>query len=120
METGRPDFWNWYKIIWVDIAYFCDISYELNTDFDIARMTPQEQAQLIASWQAEAIDHDEMRGPFKRGGVAYQQDKEGQDNNAQAREDLLGVRSLGGRLAPDPAIDPKTGLPREIQQPSTK
>jgi hypothetical protein len=92
-------------------ADFKDLIYELNTDFDIARMTPQEQAQAIASWQAEAIDFEEMRFAFKRGGIAWKDDEDVQDANAKAREDLLGVKTTGGRLALDANIDPVTGLP---------
>jgi len=105
-----------------------DISYELNTDFDISRMTPQEQAQVIASWQAEAIDYEEMRFQFKRGGVAWKDDLEVQDTNATAREDWLGVKTVGGRLGPDPGVDlatglplgvdPKTGLPKQQPKPA--
>lgn len=89
-----------------------NFSYELNTDFDLARMSPEEQSALIASWQAEAIDYEELRFMFKRGGVAWKDDTEVQDANAQAREDLLGVKVTGGRMAPDPSIDLATGLPR--------
>lgn len=85
------------------------ISYELNTDYDVSRMSPEEQQAVVASWQAEAIDFEEMRGAFKRGGVAWKDDKEVKSANEAAREDLLGVRQVGGKLAPDPGIDPKTG-----------
>lgn len=88
------------------------ISYELNTDYDVSRMSPEEQSAVIASWQAEAIDFEEMRGCFKRGGVAWKDDKDVKAANELAREDLLGVRQVGGKLAPDPGIDPKTGDPK--------
>ncbi len=85
------------------------ISYELNADYDVSRMSPEEQSAVVASWQAEAIDFEEMRGAFKRGGVAWKDDKEVKAANEAAREDLLGVTQVGGKLAPDPTVDPKTG-----------
>lgn len=85
------------------------ISYELNTDYDVSRMSPEEQSAVVASWQAEAIDYEEMRGAFKRGGVAWKDDKKVKAANEAAREDLLGVTQVGGKLAPDPTVDPKTG-----------
>ncbi len=52
------------------------ITFELNSDFDLAKMTPQERAQIIAEWQAEAISRTEMRHNLKRGGIAFQEDEE--------------------------------------------
>lgn len=52
------------------------ITYELNTDFDIARLPATEQAQIIADWQANAITFEEMRDNFRRGGIAYLDDEE--------------------------------------------
>lgn len=52
------------------------IEYDLNSDFDLSRMSPEERAQLIKEWQADAISYTEMRWNLKRGGVAYQEDEE--------------------------------------------
>lgn len=82
------------------------LTYELNKDFDISRMTPEEQGAIIASWQAEIIDFEEARFAFKRGKIAWKPDAEVKDNNEQAREDLMGVRLVGDKLAPDPGIGP--------------
>lgn len=65
-----------------------DISYELNTDFDIARLSPQEQAQLIASWQANAITDEEMRDNMRRGGIAYLDDQAWRDGIETQGPDL--------------------------------
>lgn len=46
------------------------IEFKLNTDFDIARMTPDEQRQVIADWQAGAITFEEMRSGLRKAGVA--------------------------------------------------
>ena len=48
------------------------VEYELNTEFDIARLDPTTIQQLIAAWQANAITIDELRDNFKRGGIAYE------------------------------------------------
>jgi len=103
------------------------ISYELNADYDVSRMSPEEQSAVVASWQAEAIDYEEMRGAFKRGGVAWKDDAEVKSANEAAREDLLGVTQVGGKLAPDPTVDPKTGQklpppidPNKVKTPPAK
>lgn len=51
------------------------IEFELNTDFEITSQSPQERAQLIAEWQADAISFEEMRYNLKQAGVAYLDDK---------------------------------------------
>lgn len=63
-----------------------DLSYDLNTDFDISRLPAAEQAQIIADWQSNAISFTEMRDNLKRGGIAYQDDEE-----AKAEMDSDGV-----------------------------
>jgi len=52
-----------------------DFQYQLNTDFPAARLTPNERAQLILEWQAEAISQSEMRAGLRRGGVATLDDE---------------------------------------------
>ena len=50
--------------------------YLLNTDFPAARLTPNERAQLILEWQAEAISQSEMRAGLRRGGIATLDDEQ--------------------------------------------
>ncbi len=52
------------------------ISYVLNSEFDLSKLEPQAIAQIIASWQANAISTPEMRDNLRRGGIAYQDDEE--------------------------------------------
>lgn len=52
-----------------------DFQYQLNTDFPAARLTPNERAQLILEWQAEAISQSEMRAGLRRGGIATLDDE---------------------------------------------
>lgn len=49
------------------------ISVELNTDFVINHMPPEERQQLIAEWQAGAITDEEMRLNLVRGGIASEE-----------------------------------------------
>lgn len=52
-----------------------EYQYCLNTDFPAARLTPNERAQLILEWQAEAISQSEMRAGLRRGGIATLDDE---------------------------------------------
>lgn len=51
------------------------ITFELNTDFDIARMTPEERAQAIKEWQGGAITFEEMRAVLRKSGTATEEDE---------------------------------------------
>lgn len=52
------------------------IKCQLNTDFDIARMKPDERNQTIKEWQAGAITFEEMRTTLRKAGVATLDDAE--------------------------------------------
>lgn len=65
-----------------------EISYELNTDFDIATLPATEVAGVIAAWQANAITDEEMRDKLKRGGWAYLDDEEWKDQIETANASL--------------------------------
>ncbi len=65
-----------------------EVAYDLNTDFDIARLAPQDVAQVIASWQSNAITFEEMRDNLKRGGIAYMNDEEAKTEMEGAGIDL--------------------------------
>lgn len=51
------------------------ISYVLNSEFDLSKLTSQEVAAIIAAWQANAIAEEEMRDALRRGGIAYLDDE---------------------------------------------
>lgn len=53
-----------------------EYQYSLNTDFPAARLTPNERAQLVLEWQAEAITESEMRAALRRGGIATLDEQE--------------------------------------------
>jgi len=50
------------------------IEFELNTDFDIARMTPEERGQAMKEWQSGAITFEEMRAVLRKSGTATEDD----------------------------------------------
>lgn len=52
-----------------------EIDYQLNTDFEISRMSGDEIAGVIKSWQDEAISWTEMRAALHKTGRATQEDE---------------------------------------------
>jgi hypothetical protein len=54
----------------VDSAWeTAELEIRLSTDFRTNDLTPSDQAQLVANWQAGAITDVEMRDQFKRGSM---------------------------------------------------
>jgi len=53
-----------------------EIVFELNTDFEVHKLTPEEQNALVTLWQSRAIVTEEMRDRLRKGGVAYLEDEE--------------------------------------------
>jgi hypothetical protein len=47
-----------------------EIKFELNTDFNLSNMTPEERGQLVKEWQGGAISFEEMRSGLRKSGVA--------------------------------------------------
>lgn len=58
-----------------------EIEFELNTDFDLAKMSPEEVTAVMAAWQGKAISFTEMRFALKKGGVAFQEDEDARAEN---------------------------------------
>jgi len=56
-----------------------EILFELNTDFAIARMTPEEAQGVMALWQGELMTFEEARDKLKSGGWAYLDDEDAKD-----------------------------------------
>lgn len=63
------------------------IKFHLNTDFDIARLSPEDRRQLIEEWVEGAITYPEMRATLRKGGIASATDE-------QAEADLKKYDSL--------------------------
>jgi hypothetical protein len=47
-----------------------DITFKLNTEFDLVKMSPEERKAVIGEWVAGAITFTEMRENLRRGGIA--------------------------------------------------
>lgn len=66
-----------------------DLKYELNTDFEISRMTTDARRQLLSEWQGGAISFTEYRSILRRAGIATQEDEEAQEEiDAATAKDL--------------------------------
>jgi hypothetical protein len=64
----------------VDSAWeTAELEIRLSTDFRTNDLTPGDQAQLVANWQAGAITDVEMRDQFKRGSMTSATEKEWKD-----------------------------------------
>jgi len=50
--------------------------FELNTDFDIANMSPEALRQKIETWQAGGLTWSEMRKNLRNAGLASLEDQE--------------------------------------------
>lgn len=62
-----------------------EVYYELSTDFEIHKLTPQGQQQMVANWMAGAITDNELRDSFLKAGIAsedFDTWKTAQDANA--------------------------------------
>lgn len=52
-----------------------NIKFELNTDFDIAKMSAEDRRQLIEDWQSGAITWAELRAAYRKAGYATEDDE---------------------------------------------
>lgn len=50
------------------------IQFELNTEFDLVKLSYQDRQQLMAEWQGNAISFTEMRTNLRRAGIATEDD----------------------------------------------
>lgn len=52
------------------------LKFSLNTDFDIARLSPEARRQLVEEWQTGGISWDELRLNLRKSGIATLTDDE--------------------------------------------
>lgn len=52
------------------------IKFELNKDFDLSAMSPEEQRIVVELWQKGAISWGEMRTALRRAGKAFEDDEQ--------------------------------------------
>src|SRR5690606_19143539 len=75
-----------------------DIGYELNTDFEISRMTTAARQQLLQEWQANAISFTEYRAILRRAGIATEEDADAlEEIERSTLNDVIGS-DFGGRV----------------------
>jgi hypothetical protein len=67
------------------------IDYDLNTEFDLVNLSPEERKALLSEWQAGGILDEEYRDNLRRAGIAtlddaaYKSKKAAQDAESMAR-----------------------------------
>ena len=79
-----------------------EITFDLNPDFELGRMNAQEQAQIVTSWQANAITTSEMRAKMKSAGIATLDDEE-YAAEVEAKKPDYGTGLFGGLNLPPEA-----------------
>ena len=92
--------------------------FDLNTEFDLLTLTPEDRQETIAEWQASAISFSEMRAILLRGGVATLDAKAAQAeikaNPPPTPAPIAAPAKPGGPVLnpnnpkPKPAVKPKT------------
>jgi len=56
-----------------------EITFELNTDFDIYKLEPQAQQALLSLWQNEVLTWEEVRDNLRKANIAYMDNEEAKD-----------------------------------------
>lgn len=67
-----------------------DFKYSLNSDFQLAKLTPDERRTVIEEWVKGAVSFSEMRAVLRKGGVATLDDNAARLEIAQDSLDLMG------------------------------
>lgn len=80
-----------------------EIIFEINTDFDIVNMTPEERRQTIEEWQKGALTFAEMRAVLRRAGAATEDDAAAKEQIA--RDDAEALATTAGAMDAAPDID---------------
>lgn len=70
--------------------------FELNTDYEISKLTAQERQQLLAEWQGGGITWDEYRWNMKRSGVAYEDDAKAKQKIDREMADSVDLPDIEG------------------------
>lgn len=93
------------------------VEYELNSDFDVSKMNPEELAAVISAWQSNGISFTEMRWQLKKGGRAYQEDEEMRDESENGDPLKLDITKPDPN---DPSEDPENGQSDPNKNPEEK
>lgn len=66
-----------------------DPTYQLNKDFNLTSMTPEDRMEVIKEWQAQAITFSEMRVQLARAGVATEDDATAKSDIADDLQSMM-------------------------------
>ncbi len=86
------------------------IAYELNTEFDLVNLSPEERKALLAEYQAGGITWTEWRDSLRRAGIASLTDEEAKaetekeeaDRMANAVKEAEGMAKAAALANPEP------------------
>lgn len=84
------------------------ILWELNTEFAVSRLTPEQAGAIINLYNAGLITFEECRDKLKSGGFAYLDDDEAKDQmDKQSEDDLMAAKkAMEASGLPDPNNPP--------------
>lgn len=86
--------------------------FELNDDFEIAKMTVAERAELVKEWQSGAVSFTEMRNNLRKGKVDLLDDNLAQQEIDQEAMDSLAADLKNPLVNPALAPAPLVGKPK--------
>lgn len=86
-----------------------EVTYRLNTDFDISKYSPEQRAQVLKEWQGGALTFVEMRAVLRKSGVATEKDEDAKKTIDEERAAELDALTGGGNNPNNPN-NPKDGL----------
>ncbi len=84
-----------------------EISFVLNTDFDIAAMSPEDRRQLIEEWMSGAVSWEELRSNLRKAGIAYQDDDTARAAIKKEQSDMMTQRIKEAKATAPPKAAPK-------------
>ena len=67
------------------------IVFELNSDFDVNKMSPEERAEAIKEWQSGAITFEEMRAVLRKSGTATEDDAKAKEKIAKDTAEAMAL-----------------------------
>lgn len=71
------------------------ITFDLNSEFDLVQLAPDERSQLMKEWQAGIITDREMRDSLTRAGIASEDFEEWEaDRDARAERDVANAAAM--------------------------
>lgn len=76
------------------------ISYKLNTDYELTKMSPQDRDSIILAWQSHGLTWSEMRTALRTGGIA---DSVLSDDAAMAKVITEAKKFMDAGIMPPPA-----------------